>query len=183
VSVAPSACFGYRINTVDTFKYGDMENELLFDDALQRMHFAFRAITAEPDRILAKRGLGRAHHRILYVIARHPEIALLRLIDALGISRQALHRPVAQLVAQQLVIQQPDITNRRVSRLRLTTQGAALERKISGLQRKYFAGAFTKAGPQATRHWYAIMKLLGEVDGISALESSDDESVATLQFR
>ncbi len=45
---------------------------------------------------------------------------------------------IPQLVAQQLVIQQPDITNRRVSRLRLTTQGAALERALRIVVRKHF---------------------------------------------
>jgi len=51
------------------------------------------------------------------------------------------------------------------------------------LQLKYFEDAFKEAGSKATHNWYAIMKSLGEVDGISDFETSDEERFAALNFR
>jgi hypothetical protein len=50
-----------------------------FDDARVALHFAFRPVTDEPDRILAARGLGRVHHRMMFFIARHPGLTIYRL--------------------------------------------------------------------------------------------------------
>ena len=43
------------------------------DHSLELLHFGFRGLTVEADRFLATQGLSRAHHRILYVIARADE--------------------------------------------------------------------------------------------------------------
>ena len=49
------------------------EDEL--NRCLEHMHYAFRNLVREPDRILAKYDLGRAHNRALYFIAkRSPSI-------------------------------------------------------------------------------------------------------------
>ena len=40
------------------------------------MHFALRAVIAEPDRILAARGLTRMHHRILFFRRASPGMSV-----------------------------------------------------------------------------------------------------------
>ena len=48
----------------------------LTDDQLRKgieaMFFAYRGFTADPDRILAEKGYGRAHHRAIHFINRSP---------------------------------------------------------------------------------------------------------------
>ncbi len=130
--------------------------------ALEALHFAFRSIVAEPDRILAAQGLGRAHHRILFFIARRPGLPIAQLVATLGISRQALHRPLRELTAKGYVATTPDPANRRASLLTLSRKGTAFEAKLSGLQRQAFHDAFQQAGPAATQGWRHVMDLLGQ---------------------
>ncbi len=73
------------------------------DDPPALLFFGFRAVTAEPDRILAERGLGRVHHRILYFVGRSPGIRVGALLTTLGVSRQALNRPLRALLRAGLV--------------------------------------------------------------------------------
>ena len=44
--------------------------------AMELLFFAYRDFTAEPDAILARNGFGRAHHRAIYFIGRHPGITI-----------------------------------------------------------------------------------------------------------
>jgi hypothetical protein len=46
------------------------------DAALELMYYGWRGMTLEADEYLAKQGLSRPHHRILYVVARRPDIAI-----------------------------------------------------------------------------------------------------------
>jgi len=124
---------------------------------LALLHFAFRAVVAEPDAQLAELGLGRVHHRVLFFIGRTPELRVVDLIATLGITKQALHQPLSALVRQKLVQQRTDPSNRRERRLSLTAAGKALERRLSGQQRRAFAAAFRKAGPSAAQGWRAVM--------------------------
>lgn len=55
------------------------ENLLFLTDeqlrkGIEAMFFAYRGFTADPDRILAQYGYGRAHHRAVHFINRAPEI-------------------------------------------------------------------------------------------------------------
>src|SRR4051812_12928203 len=102
------------------------------DRALAYLHFAFRAVVEKPDRILEKRGLSRVHHRILYFVREHAGVDVGGLLAILGVTKQALHKPLQELVDAQLVSSTP-VGRRR--ELRLTAKGTALEAQLSGLQR------------------------------------------------
>src|SRR5512138_160549 len=119
------------------------------DDAPALLFFAFRALTAEPDRILAERGLGRVHHRVLYFVARDPGVRVGALVAALGVTKQALHGPLRELLRARLVAASVPPGNRRAKELRLTPEGARLERRLTGAQRKRFERAFEAAGADA----------------------------------
>lgn len=131
-----------------------------YDEAIELIFFAWRELVAEPDRLLARRGLSRVHHRIIYCIARAPGITIGGLCRVLGVSKQAVHQPLTSLIDAGLVARTVDPTNRRVRRLSLTTRGVKLEERLSAVQRVRFERAFRAAGRTAETHWRHVMKLL-----------------------
>ena len=131
-----------------------------YDEAIELIYFAWRELVSEPDRLLARRGLSRVHHRIIYCIARGPGITIGGLCRVLGVSKQALHQPLASLIDAGLVARVVDPTNRRIRRLNLSTRGVKLEERLAAVQRARFERAFRAAGPAAEAHWRGVMKLL-----------------------
>ncbi len=133
-----------------------------FNEALELLHFAFRRITEDADRLLARRGLGRAHHRVLYFVGRNPGVSVGGLLEIMRITKQALHGPLATLVKQGLVSSEPSAESRRVKSLRLTPSGAKLAARLAAPQRRRFAAAFDAAGPDAEEAWREVMRLLAQ---------------------
>ena len=136
------------------------ETEL--NQALELFHFAFRAFTAKPDQLLEARGLQRVHHRILYFIGRNPEIRVSGLLGILGVSKQALHAPLRQLLAMKLIKDSPDAVDKRGKCLALTAEGAKLEAALSGAQRKLLSQVFEEAGDDSELAWRAVMGQLAD---------------------
>jgi DNA-binding MarR family transcriptional regulator len=52
--------------------------------------FAYRDFTGEADAVLAEFGLGRAHHRALHFVKRHPGLRVGDLLGILKITKQSL---------------------------------------------------------------------------------------------
>lgn len=133
-----------------------------YDEAIELIYFAWRELVAEPDRLLARRKLGRVHHRVIYTIRRAPNITIGGLCKVLGVSKQALHQPLAAVIDAGLVARTVDPENRRVRRLSLTTRGAEFEERLAAVQRVRFEKAFSAAGPTVEAHWREVMRLLAE---------------------
>ena len=127
-------------------------------EAIELFYFGYRAFTAQPDRILARRGLGRVHHRILYVVGRDPGIAVSALLATLGVSKQALNAPLRRLVEAGLVTARPAAHDRRVRLLRLSAEGERLEAQLTGTQMHQLQAAFAEVGVGAERRWHDTMK-------------------------
>lgn len=130
--------------------------------ALESLHFGFRSVVAGPDKVLAKRGLGRVHHRVLYFIGRSPGLAVGELCRILGVSKQALNAPLRDLLARRLVRSTVDPANRRRKLLSLTPAGVEFEHKLSDTQRERMAVVFAEAGRDAEQGWRTVMKLLAQ---------------------
>jgi DNA-binding MarR family transcriptional regulator len=128
--------------------------------AIEDLYFGYRAFTALPDAILAERGLGRTHHRILYFVCRDPGISIGELLDVLRISKQAAHRPLRELERGGLIAVAADARDRRVRRLSPTESGRELEARLSDSQMRLLAAAFDKGGGDAERQWRQIMMRL-----------------------
>ena len=128
--------------------------------ALEDLHFAFRAVVARPDAALAARGLSRVHHRILYFIAKTPDLRVSELRATLGVTKQAMNAPLRELTERRLVSEAVDEADRRSKHLRLTARGRALEERLSGEQRDLFARAFRKVGKDKQQAWREVMRLL-----------------------
>lgn len=139
---------------------GPPEAEAALRLAIERFYFGYRTFTALPDHILAERGLGRVHHRILYFVGRRPSISINELLSTLKVSKQAINTPLRQLVEMQLVSMQVAGHDRRVRQLRLTEVGIALEARLTGLQMQLLQSAFAQAGPGAEQGWHQVMACL-----------------------
>jgi DNA-binding MarR family transcriptional regulator len=125
--------------------------------AIEMLFFAYRDFTAEPDRILAQYGFGRAHHRVIYFVGRHPGITVSELLAILAITKQSLSRVLGQLVEEGFVAQRPGERDRRQRLLDLTGTGRELERRLTENQRKRFARAFRDAGPEAVEGFHRVL--------------------------
>lgn len=136
------------------------EREL--NQALESMHFGFRAMTYQPDQRLAQLGLARIHHRLLYFIARHPDCSVNQLLQIMHISKQYLHKPLKKMIDLGYIRQRADRADRRVRRLGLTAKGKKFEFELTEVQRRRFAAIFRQAGPAAEKHWRQVMALLSE---------------------
>ena len=149
-----------KVNSIDSSR------EIELNAALELMHFAYRAFTAGPDRILEGLGLQRVHHRILYFVGRHPGISVNGLLSILAVSKQALNAPLRQLLEMRLVDSQSAAVDRRVRELRLTSEGSHLEASLSGLQRRSMDKVFRGAGEPAEAHWRMVMaRIAGQPEG------------------
>ena len=116
---------------------------------IELLFFAYRDFTAEPDAILARYGFGRAHHRVIHFVGRHPLLTVTELLEILRITKQSLNRVLAQLVRQEFILQRPGPRDRRQRLLELTPKGHELERQLSEPQRIRIANAYRQAGIHA----------------------------------
>jgi DNA-binding MarR family transcriptional regulator len=133
----------------------------LTDDQLRQgieaMFFAYRGFTADPDRLLARRGLGRAHHRALHFINRIPGTTVGNLLAVLGVTKQSLNRVLRRLIADGLVETRTGQSDRRQRNLHLTEAGTALERDLSEAQRRRMRAAYRAAGPEAVAGFRTVL--------------------------
>src|SRR6201981_663125 len=112
---------------------------------IELLFFAYRDFTAEPDAILARYGFGRAHHRVIHFVGRHPQMTVTELLEILRITKQSLNRVLAQLVRQEFILQRPGPHDRRQRLLELTAKGRELERQLSEPQRVRIARAYRQS--------------------------------------
>jgi|SRR5579862_5989177 len=124
---------------------------------IELLFYAYRDFTAEPDAMLERYGFGRAHHRVIYFVGRHPNMSVSELLVILRITKQSLSRVLGQLVRQGFIVQRTGRSDRRQRLLELTTKGVELERQLSENQRQRIARAFAEAGPQAVEGFRRVM--------------------------
>jgi DNA-binding MarR family transcriptional regulator len=125
--------------------------------AIELLYYAYRDFTAEPDAMLGRYGFGRAHHRVIYFVGRHPQMSVSELLAILRITKQSLSRVLSQLVQQGFIRQSPGSRDRRRRLLELTEKGIELERQLSENQRQRIARAYRDAGAQAVDGFRKVM--------------------------
>ncbi len=116
---------------------------------VELLFFAYRDFTADPDKILAEIGFGRAHHRVLHFVSRNPGLRVADLLDVLRITKQSLARVLKQLVDEGYIRQTRPETDRRERRLHVTEAGRTLANRLLALQTERIAEALKTAGPEA----------------------------------
>src|SRR5688572_21228297 len=101
---------------------------------IELLFFAYRDFTRDADAILGQLALGRAHHRVLHFVDRHPGLRVADLLEILKITKQSLARVLKQLVDQGYILQKAGPEDRRERLLYLTGKGRELASKLLALQ-------------------------------------------------
>ncbi|MCB2136319.1 MAG: MarR family transcriptional regulator [Rhodobacteraceae bacterium] len=127
---------------------------------IEAMFFAYRAFTADPDRILENYEYGRAHHRAIHFINRQPGLTVNTLLAMLGVTKQSLNRVLRTLVDDGLVEARIGRRDKRERNLFLTERGATLERELSDAQRARMRAAYRTAGPTAVAGFREVLEAM-----------------------
>jgi DNA-binding MarR family transcriptional regulator len=125
---------------------------------IEMLFYAYRDFIAEPDAMLTERGLGRAHHRVIYFVGRYPGLHVSGLLDILQITKQSLSRVLGQLVDEGYIQQTPGAQDRRQRLLELTERGRELEQALTETQRRRIARAYREAGADAVEGFRKVMR-------------------------
>lgn len=125
---------------------------------VELLYFGYSHLTRSIDEKLAQQGLGRAHHRALYFIARQPDLSVSELLQFLAITKQSLGRVLTELAERGLVEQRPGVNDRRQRLLRLTEEGAALEQKLFEALREKLSAAYAQAGQGAVAGFWQVLE-------------------------
>ncbi len=138
---------------------------------VELLYFGYSHLTRSIDASLAEEGLGRAHHRSLYFIARQPDLTVSQLLGLLAITKQSLGRVLTDLTDRALVEMRPGERDRRQRLLRLTAQGAVLELRLFEMLRERMSAAYSTAGQGAVGGFWAVLEGLVPAEERSRIEA------------
>jgi len=124
------------------------------------LYFGYSHLYRGTDRKLADSGLGRAHHRALYFVARSPNLTVGSLLRLLGITKQSLGRVLTDLTDSGLMESRPGEEDRRQRLLRLTEAGSALESELFEALRERLGAAYAQAGQDAVTGFWRVLEQL-----------------------
>ena len=124
----------------------------------EMLFFAYSRLTRAVDQNLGERGIGRAHHRALYFIGRHPDISVSELLSILGVTKQSLGRVLTELEDRALVETRIGDRDRRQRLLRLTDAGYELDTELFNHARDIISRAYSSAGQQAVTGFWAVLE-------------------------
>jgi DNA-binding MarR family transcriptional regulator len=143
---------------------------------IELLYFGYSHLNRAVDDRLAVQGLGRAHQRALYFIARQPGLTVSDLLKLLAITKQSLGRVINDLASRDLVETMPGRTDRRQKLLRLTSAGVALEAQLYDDLREKLANAYAEAGQSAVSGFWKVLEGLiprDEIARVIALQRGD----------
>lgn len=117
-------------------------------ELIELLFFAYRDFVGEPDRLLARHGFGRAHHRVVHFVNRRPGLSVADLLDILKITKQSLARVLKDLIEAGFVRQSPGQEDRRQRLLYLTAPGQQLAANLAAMQGARMARALHASGQE-----------------------------------
>jgi DNA-binding MarR family transcriptional regulator len=119
-------------------------------DLIELFFFAYRDFVSDPDRLLEAYGFGRAHHRVLHFVDRHPGLAIAELLDILRITKQSLNRVLKELIEKGFVESRTGTSDRRQRLLFTTAEGHDLALKMAKVQTRRIMRALSE-GPDEVK--------------------------------
>ncbi len=137
-----------------------IKNPAVQQAAMEAFFFGYQAFTAKADEMLARRGLSRVHHRILFFIAKYPGLSIKELLGYLGVSKQALNTPLRQLLEMDLVQSLAAEDDKRKRLLGFSAEGAKLELALRREQARLLQRAFGEVGDEAVQGWLKVNQAL-----------------------
>ncbi len=138
-----------------------VESQVEFE-IIELLFFAYRDFVSDPDAFLAKMGMGRAHHRVVYFVSRQPGLMVTDLLDILQITKQSLARVLKQLIEMGYIRQMAGAKDRRQRRLYPTLAGRELALALSEPQSRRITHAMRDFSPTQRE---AILTFLHEMRG------------------
>jgi DNA-binding MarR family transcriptional regulator len=126
-------------------------------ETIELIFFAYRDFVGEADRLLARYGFGRAHHRVLHFVNRNPGLTIAALLDILGITKQSLARVLKDLIDNGFIAQQSGREDRRQRLLHVTVKGQELSAELAARQSLRIARALEPIPPE---QWGAVRAFL-----------------------
>ncbi|HMN87311.1 MAG TPA: MarR family transcriptional regulator [Bauldia sp.] len=111
---------------------------------IELLFFAYRDFVSDPDAVLATFGFGRAHHRVIHFVNRHPGIRVADLLDILKITKQSLGRVLKQLIDGGFIEQVQGPQDRRQRLLYPTAAGRALSLRLLQPQERRLGSALAE---------------------------------------
>ena len=148
-------------------------------DLIELLFFAYRDFVSDPDDVLSNFGFGRAHHRVLHFVNRHPGMKVAELLDVLKITKQSLGRVLKELVDQGYVVQKEGENDRRQRLLFVTPKGRALAMRLAAMQTARIARALSELGPgahEAARRFLVAMIDTDDRDSVQRLIAQADRA-------
>ena len=141
---------------------------------IELLFYAYRDFVSDPDAVLLRYDFGRAHHRVLHFVDRHPGMRVADLLDILKITKQSLGRVLKELVDTGFIEQVPGPVDRRQRLLYPTEKGRALSARLSEPQARRINAALSAldpAGRLAAERFLRLMIDADERDKVSRLIS------------
>jgi DNA-binding MarR family transcriptional regulator len=142
---------------------------------VELLFFAYRDFISDPDAALLSFGFGRAHHRVIHFVNRHPGIRVADLLDILKITKQSLGRVLKQLVDNGFIEQLPGEHDRRQRLLYPTAAGRALALRLLDPQLRRIGAALAALSPEERAGAEKFLRLI--------VDTSEREKVARLVGR
>ena len=125
---------------------------------MELLYFGQSHLVRSIDAGLAEQGLGRAHHRALYFIARKPDMTVSELLSLLAITKQSLGRVLNELGERDFIEVRPGERDRRQRLLRLTPVGIKMESDLFEAARLKMSAAYNHAGHGAVAGYWAVLE-------------------------
>lgn len=144
---------------------------------IELLFFAYRDFTADADEILAEFGFGRAHHRALHFICRHPGIRVADLLEILKITKQSLARVLKDLRDRGFITQLRGQNDRRERLLYPRRDGIALIARLAARQNVRIEAALSAAGvaaPEMVERFLVMMIGAQEREAVGRLISGGE---------
>ena len=127
---------------------------------VELLYFGYSHLYKRTDQLLADQGLGRAHHRSLYFVARQPGLTIGTLLKILGITKQSLGRVLGELAQRDFIETRAGEEDRRQRLLYLTPAGLRLEAELFDVMRERLSQAYAAAGQEAVTGFWRVLELL-----------------------
>ncbi|KGE01070.1 MarR family transcriptional regulator [Rhizobium sp. YS-1r] len=144
-------------------------------ETIELLFFAYRDFVSDPDAILAKIGMGRAHHRVVYFVCRQPGMMVTDLLDTLQITKQSLARVLKQLIESGYIRQMAGAKDRRQRRLYPTLAGRELALALSEPQSRRIARAMEDLTPEMrTAVKEFLRRMRGRDENLEPIENELD---------
>ena len=115
---------------------------------IELLFFAYRDFVGDADAVLEVDGLGRAHHRVLHFVLRHPGISVADLLEVLRITKQSLGPILRRLGEADLLEARANARDRRQRLLFLTEKGRNLTLQLTRMQSRRVGLALDRAAAE-----------------------------------